>query len=171
MRPHPLPLPVLVPLIVSLLSLAGCGNAVTAQVAGAIGVGIDPEGRVVAVVATCGHDLDEVTLAGGREGLAEDEPNPVLASGLVPAEPGALADVVLTPAAAAGAAGVPLRPDDLAGSTLYTLSAHSAQRDVEAEQVSFEADELASLPADRVVTGDGVVRSRDALREACDDAH
>ncbi|WP_408896764.1 hypothetical protein ACJ5H2_17760 [Nocardioides sp. R1-1] len=160
------PLPLLVPLIASFLTLTGCGNAVTARVVGAVGVGTDPDGTVVAVVATCGHDLDTVTLVRGREGLPDDEPNPVVASGPLATDAGGLTVVTLTVASAASPPG-PLRLDDLTGSTRYVLSAHSSREDVEAEQVTFAAEDLSALPADRVVTGDGQIRARDALREAC----
>lgn len=151
-------------LLLSALAMTGCGNATTTEVRGAVGVGVDAEGRVIAVVVTCGADLDEVTLYGGREGLEGDEPNPILATGTVDPTGQPIVTAFLTPTSGGGQ----LRLGDLDRTGLHILSAQASESDTESGQVTFRADDLDALEVDQVVTGDGTTSTPQQLRAGCD---
>ncbi len=60
------------------LGLAGCGNAVTTEVTGRVGLQRDDRGDITVVIDTCRSRVSEIIVSAGRDGLSADQPNPTL---------------------------------------------------------------------------------------------
>ncbi|QSR26596.1 hypothetical protein CFH99_13270 [Nocardioides aromaticivorans] len=146
-------------------ALTACGNSVDARIVGRAGIGVDDEGRPVAVVRVCDGEVDTIELLGDRTGLDDDEPNPVL--GTWRADRARTGTVELTLDGHQDGWTGPEAPELEDGRT-YVLNASDSGADAEASQVSFTPAQLRDLDADQVLVADGSVEDRSTL-DRCDD--
>jgi hypothetical protein len=61
-------------------TLTGCGNLVTTEISGRLGVTVDDTGQPQILVLSCDAPLTSVDASGDRTGLASDEENETLAT-------------------------------------------------------------------------------------------
>ncbi|MCW2748366.1 MAG: hypothetical protein JWP10_1508 [Nocardioidaceae bacterium] len=139
-------------LVVIILGLAGCGNAIRATINGRVGIAVDANGNPVVIVAACPEFLDTVTISEGREGLAETEPNKDVGTWN---RNDHLAGVYELNLSKPDDSWSRLQPIELKPSTLYIVIAAQSKKDVEATQVSFYGRDVASLVPGRVYTNTG----------------
>lgn len=145
------------------LFAGGC-VAPTTEINGLTAVGVDREGRPQILAAVCSGTLDTVTVSGDREGLAEDEPNPELATWTTPEA--ATSEVVLEPHRLDGWEGTP--GFDFEERRGYIVTASSSGQDAQAGQVSFDNRQLAALAPEEVLVRDARTWPReDFAARAC----
>ncbi|MDQ6526777.1 hypothetical protein RB608_24355 [Nocardioides sp. LHD-245] len=146
------------------VSLTACGNAVTTEIVGTVGITVDAEDHPLVLVRVCEGRIDTIEVHGDRAGLAEDEANPILGSWHAETGRDGLVELALG-AANDGWSG----PDDLslADGRTYVVTADDSGEDAEATQVSFTTAQLAALTPDQVIVGEGSTRPRSEFG-ACD---
>lgn len=135
-------------------ALGGC-IAPDIDVVGAIGVTVTDDGAPVLVIEPCDTGALQVTLSGDREGLADDETNPLLAEWTVdpPGVTGTSQIVLDGPAEPWGGAAVTV--EEGRG---YVAGGASSQVKGVLSQVAFRTEDLAGLSPDQVYvnsTSDG----------------
>jgi hypothetical protein len=137
-------------LLGSVVALSGCGNLVTTEIVGAVGISVDTEGDPVVVVAVCDGYLDQVAVVQGREGLAEDETNPVVGTWDAA---GQLTGVSELDLAAPGSDWQTRTPVSLETGEHYIVTARQVDADVQASQVDFFGRDLQGMEPGFVYTG------------------
>lgn len=154
-------------LCVPVLLLTGCGNLITTDVIGATGITVDDQGNPVALIEVCTGTIDHLDVAGTREGLADDEPNPSFGEWAA-ADPqqGPIEVNLIT--GTPGWTGPKLVLESGHG---YIVEGNSSTADVVASQTVFTVGSLAKLKPGQVIVRDGEVVTREAFKEdACKDA-
>ncbi len=148
------------------LLLAGCGNVITTDVIGSTGVVVDGQGNPVVLIEVCTGTIDNIDLAGTREGLADDEPNPSFGAWKA-ADPQKGSIEVNLVTGTPGWDGPKLVMESGHG---YIVEGNSSTADVVASQAAFTAADLAGLKADQVIVRDNeVVTMAEFTSSACKD--
>ncbi len=134
--------------------LAGCGNFVTTDVRGIVGLTADASGRPVAVVAACGADLDQVSVVEllDRTTVSQETRNPVLVELTASAPPGERFEVSLTSPGSAWSVTGHFDPES---QSAVVVNAASTRRDQVATPVQVSRAAYASVNADRVMVREG----------------
>ncbi len=130
----------------AMLTLSGCGNLITTKIIGGTGITVSPSGDPVAVIAVCSDYVDEIDIALGREGLADDEPN-VHGGIWTAAEPqsGLVQVNLVTPEPPWQGPNVVFE-DDL----LYIVGSYPADEDMSAGQAALTGAQMADLESGTV---------------------
>jgi hypothetical protein len=149
--------------------MVGCASSVTAEVIGMAAVTRGSDGRPVLLVKVCKDDIDTVTVSATREGLSDDQPNPLVASWTSdqPAS-GTVRIPVRRPPAGWTPGGA--TPDALSFglSRGYVVLGQASARDAEVTQVSFRGRALRDLEPGQVLVRNSQVWSRRQFeRQAC----
>ncbi|MFN8098493.1 MAG: hypothetical protein U0Q21_09450 [Dermatophilaceae bacterium] len=136
------------------LALSGCGNIITTDVRGIVGLTADASGTPIAVVVACGAAFDQVSVVEllDRSSVSAEQTNPFLAEFTAPKPPGERFEVSLTdpgpPWIVAG------RVDPHAGRSVV-VNAASTTRDEVATPVEVSPAAYAALDARRVLVRQG----------------
>ncbi len=146
------PTPLVVLAVGAAVALSSCGNLITTEIVGKVGISVDTEGNPVVVVAVCDGYLDQVEISQGREGLAEDETNPLVGTWDAAGQHTGVSELDL---AAPGSDWQTRTPVSLEPGVLYIVTAHQVGADVQASQVDFDVGDLRGLEPGYVYTGSG----------------
>lgn len=156
---------ILTAILASAAALTACGNATDADIVGRTGITVDSAGNAVALVRVCHGEIDTVQLLGDRSGLADDEPNPVIATWQ--SDSGLTGTIELALSGENDGWSGPAAPGLEDGRT-YVLNASDSDVDAEASQVSFTPAQLRGLDPGQVIVADGTVQDRSEL-DGCDE--
>jgi hypothetical protein len=146
------------------LLLAGCGNAVDADVNGETAVTLDAAGQPVVLVAVCHSSIDAVVVSRDRKGLKETEPNVDLGTWTASKPMKGIVSLPLADPGSDWSVKGAFDPEDAKG---YIVIAYQAKADVEAQQVYFHGSDLAKLASDEVLVGDREVQKRTKFEHSC----
>jgi hypothetical protein len=139
------------------LAVAGCGMAYPDQVEGGVGVGVGDHGQPVVHFLSCGSPVVGVIVLQGREGLDDDEENPIVG------------EWVIDPPATQGFLDLEsARPTDYLGlekGQTYLVEVLVQQEDARLAGTEVELGEIEALGPDQVLTADGRVVAPDELAD------
>ncbi|MBA2698909.1 MAG: hypothetical protein H0U61_09070 [Nocardioidaceae bacterium] len=134
--------------MVSPLLVAGCGNAITTDIIGAVGVSLDRAGSPQLVLAVCSGSVDEIELYGPHQGGETTSQEPI---GVWRAKESVTAGTVLDLSNPGSAWTVVRDPGTLKPGESYSAFGVSLSEDQEISQVDFTLDRLKRLSADQVL--------------------
>jgi hypothetical protein len=155
----------MLPWVVVVGVLSGCGNAISASIIGVAAVGKDDRGIPVVLVDVCSEHIDRIEWYAGREGLADDAPNRRLGAWRATAPQTGTVALALADPSSSWITEAPLTAPAPATNI---VDAAASDKDSEAMGVSFTAAQLDALPAGRVLVREGEVWTRERFdAQAC----
>ena len=137
------------------VTLAGCGNGVTTEVRGIVGLTADSSGAAVILLSPCGASLDRITISGlvDRSSGSATATNPVIGAFSAASAPTVTSGIVM---------GAPQPPwtvtkavDPLQVTGGFVIDASSSTADQAATSVLVSRAALDSLDAGHVVVREG----------------
>ncbi len=164
-RRHLLALPLLLAPL-----LAGCGNAITAQIVGMAAVTVDTDGTAVVLVRACTDDVDTIEVVGSRAGLSQEQPNPLVASWRTRDPQAGTVSLPVDRPPAGWSAGRPGGAVTFAPDRRYIVLALASRADAEVTQVDFRGSDLTALDDGHVLVRNSRLWTRQRFdRQSCDD--